>query len=338
MKRRISDTFAIASWYHYLQIAIREGLPIAKKYEAWGAPDEILNTKFATWWRARGEKLFNTPSTNEVVVCKETEDTVTLVIPRGLPANEAIAKVRAAISGKVGKQFQRDADEFAYSSRVHYAKLRQYERLLDLRLETNQSGETINELGNLLKEKYEKIRTKSLARASTLKRNGSKVWRKVTWIDPVNFRRVYAEEVLEKAPRRNLPKVSDFGEKVIRQWLNSGFITLLNVAEGSFPGPQSTGKQVAGIVRARLQKLGREDLLTGKRSKGGGSTRAQRTQVQERWTKAEQRARAKKALREGTGIKGSRLDHGNTTQILSREQQVTVDLAKIKARKRGIKI
>lgn len=337
MKRRISDTFAIASWYHYLQMAIREGLPISKKYDSWGTRDEISKTKFAVWWRNRGERLFNARNTTEVLFSQETEDTVTLVIPRGLSANEAIAKVRAAISGKVGKQFQRDSDEFAYSTRVHYAKLRQYERLLDQRLKTNQSGATINELRVALQDKYKEIEDKSRKRAETLRRSGNKVWRKVTWIDPVTFRKVTAEEALEKAPRQSKRQVGDLSEKVIRLWLASGFTTLLNVAEGSFPGPQSTGKQVAGSVRARLQKIGREDLWTGKRSKGGGRTRAQLTQVQARWTKAEQRARAKKALREGTGIKGSRLDHGNTTRILTREQQIKVDLAKIEARKKGLK-
>jgi len=337
MKQRISDSFAIASWYHYLQMAIRAGLPISKKYAAWGTPEEIVSTKFAVWWRERGETLFRT-KTSEVVVSEEDEESVTLVIPRGLPANEALAKVRVALSGKVGKQFQRSEDEFAYSSRVHYAKLRQYERLLAIRLSGATGTKTVLELGEEMRREYQRIADKSLKRAVALKKSNNRIWRRVSWTDPQSFRKVTAEEILEKAPRSTKRQVSDLSEKVLRLWIASGFITLLNVAEGQFPGTQSTGKRVAESVKTRLRKIGREDLWTGQRNKGGGRTKAQLTQVQQRWTKQEQRQRARRALRESTGIKGTRLDIGHTTPMLTREQMVKIDLAKLEARKKGLKV
>jgi hypothetical protein len=335
MKQRVSDSFAIASWFHYLQMAIRAGLPISKRYDAWGTREEIAATKFAVWWRERGETLFRA-KTSEVVVSAEDEESVTLVIPRGLPANEALAKVRVALSGKVGKQFQRSEDEFAYSSRVHYAKLRQYERLLAIRLGST-GIKTLLELGEEMRREYQRIADKSLNRAVALKKSNNRIWRRVSWTDPQSFRKVTAEEVLEKTPRSTKRQVSDLSEKVLRLWIASGFITLLNVAEGQFPGPQSTGKRVAESVKTRLRKIGREDLWTGQRNKGGGRTKAQLTQVQQRWTKQEQRQRAQRALRESTGIKGTRLDIGHTTPMLTREQMIKVDLAKIEARRRGVK-
>jgi hypothetical protein len=251
MKQRVSDSFAIASWYHYVQMAIRAGLPISKKYAAWGTPEEIVSTKFAVWWRKRGEKLFRA-KTSEVVVSAEDEESVTLVIPRGLPANEALARVRVALRGKVGKQFQRSEEEFAYSSRVHYAKLRQYERLLAIRLGST-GIKTLLELGEEMRREYQKIADKSLKRAVALKKSNNKIWRRVSWTDPQSFRKVTAEEVLEKTPRSTKRQVSDLSEKVLRLWIASGFITLLNVAEGQFPGTQSTGKRVGDSVKTRIR-------------------------------------------------------------------------------------
>lgn len=332
MKKKM-DRFAVASWYAYLQMAIQNGIQISKKYKSWGTEQEISTTKFSRWWRERGERLFGSAQA-EVAVVSESEDFITLTVPRQLTSKDAVAQVRTALSGKVGKNFGRSSDEMAYTGRVHYAKLRQYERLLGIHLKPESANRPMDELGLALVAKYQLIEKASRARAQTLKKSGSKLWKRVAWIDPSNFRRVTGLEAFGDGSRTSKRQVSEVSYKNLRLWLASGFITLLNVADGQFPGKQSTGKEVTETVKKRLDRIGKLSLWSGHAKKGGGQVKAKLTQVEQRYTKAELKVRASKALKAGYGVSGSLLGHGNTTAPLTREQVVKAEMGALASKKK----
>jgi hypothetical protein len=56
----IPDYYVLyAYWYRFLQIAVEENRDIDwEKYEGWGGPEVIQNTKFRKWWLENWKELF----------------------------------------------------------------------------------------------------------------------------------------------------------------------------------------------------------------------------------------------------------------------------------------
>jgi len=266
---------SVKIWFGMLKLAMRQGVPINEEfYRPWGTRQELEKLRFNTWWRLRGKELFEA-AVPKVSLVNATGSEVTVRIPTSLNSKQVKAQVSALMAKQRGTKRISEKAPLGFVGDVNYKRLKQYERYLGIEFDPKNAGKTVEEKTEALRGEYRKIKDRLDKQKATLRRQGkTRAALKLNPRDPDAFD---SESKIRKG----------IDAKKVSRWRLSGKLLLLNVAEGQFPGKEYYGSRLAERLDKRLGKLGLQDIGTVVRNRGGGVSRAQKTLMQERRTKAE---------------------------------------------------
>lgn len=286
MKSAVSPG-SVKIWYRFLQIAIREGLPIDhEKYRDWGTPEEIARTAFDPWWKRTGRQLF--ASYNPVLELIETSlDFVIVKIPTALGAIQVKKQVSALMTKQRGTKRLKKKTTQSFVGDVQYKTLIQYERYLKIELDPKNSNKTVEEKTEMLRDVYRKIKARLVKQKATLQAaKKTQISKKLVYREPDSFSS-------EKEIRKGIDA------KKVSRWRLSAQLVLLNVAEGQFPGRGYYGAKLAQKLKDRLHEMGIERIGVVARNKGGGRTREELTQIKAGRSKRERELASLQAYGKG---------------------------------------
>jgi hypothetical protein len=252
-------------WYNFLQIGIRQGVPVNwKAYSEWGAPEEIEAWKFNRWWKERGRDLFSEPDACSPVVQILRKDVASVTVR--VPLYMRIDDVKRSISDIVlqarTKKRIGNRGKYAITGQVNYSALAQYRRYLDIDFDPKYHGKTIEEKTVALISEYRRLMAKGLKQRQTLRGRGkANVANRFSNRDPEEFDR---------------EKLGGINPKQVSRWRLSGKHILLNVASGVFPGAGYYGPRLNERLQERLKAVGLTDIGIVQRARGGKKKRVKR--------------------------------------------------------------
>ena len=242
---------ALKLWFDFLQLAIRNGVPINEAYYArWGTKSEIAGATFHRWWRERGKELLavSTPMREQQIkVVSQDEGSVTVCIPTDLPMaiiNRGVGKI---VTGARNSKQTRAFASFAPSGQVNYKNLAAYKRYLEIELDPRNAKRSGAEKIALLQQAYGKIHERMKKQRNTMRAKGNK--------EAAARFSSHEPDVFDTTDKSSRLKLAGFSPKKAHRWKVSGQLVMLNVAEGRFPGEGYYGARIAESLRRRKQKM-----------------------------------------------------------------------------------
>jgi hypothetical protein len=209
-------------WFDYLKLADRLGLKVDWDfYKPWGTREEICQLKFGTWWRTKGQFLFEAPAESQIKVVGAKDGYVDIRIPSHWTVRQVRKEIGPVFSTVRTKDAPRGTGEFHIKGRFSYGDFKNYIRLLELDLRAREQGKR-DVMGNLMRafRVEEKKRKDRAAKATaTSSANAAKRGKK-------RYKRFKAVEV----------KVTSNEQRNGYLWLKKARRIAENVARGSFPG------------------------------------------------------------------------------------------------------
>ena len=212
----------VSVWFDYLKIADRLGLKVDWAfYKPWGTREEIRQLKFGTWWRTKGQSLFEASAESQIKVVGAKDGYVDIRIPSHWTVRQVRKEIGPVFSTVRTKDAPRGTGEFHIKGRFSYGDFVSYKRVLELDLNARDRGQR-EKMGNLIrafqaegqkrKERAAKATATSSARAA---QRGRK-----------RHRKFKAVEV----------KVTPNEQRNGYIWLKKARRLAENVARGDFPG------------------------------------------------------------------------------------------------------
>ncbi len=212
----------VSVWFDYLKIADRLGLKVDWAfYKPWGTREEIRQLKFGTWWRTKGQSLFEASAESQIKVVGTKDGYVDIRIPSHWTVRQVRKEIGPVFSAVRTKDAPRGTGDFHIKGRFSYGDFVSYKRVLELDLNARDRGQR-EKMGNLIgafraeeqkrKERAAKATATSSARAA---QKGKK-----------RHRKFKAVEV----------KVTPNEQRNGYIWLKKARRIAANVAKGEFPG------------------------------------------------------------------------------------------------------
>ncbi len=277
---------SVKIWFGFLKMAIELGIPINRTvYDSWGSIDELRSLSFNKWWLTRGRALFEKAKPLAQVV-DATDEFVTIKIPTSLNSKQVKEQVSRVMTLERGTKRLKKKSPLGFDGDMKYKTLKQYERFLEVDLDPETGGKTLDEKSLVLRGKYEKIRKTAETRKKTLReKKNYRAAARVTARNPDDFG---DGQMVGFGKDSRIKRGVD--SKKASRWLISAKILVLNAAEGRFPGKGYYGAKIGAELRSRLKKLGLADLVTSQRNRGGGRRRAELRLVESRKSKKQREA------------------------------------------------
>lgn len=267
------------TWYWFLRLALKVGLPFDEKaYGSWGTRAEIEAWSFKKWWETRGREIARQSLATEPEVIDKTASTITIRFPLSMSSQAVKAKASALVSRARGtKRIYNGKSPSAF----HYTKIKQLQRFLKIDLDERYSGLTLEEKGELLKARYQRI---AAGHAKTIKRYRKKAEDLQSGGDRVAANKYRRRAIkLEDYKSTNTDQwdpmvakeIIDLSADKLGRWAVQGRLILLNVARGDFPGSEWYGNRRNESYKKALRVFGLVAIGSprhkgGARSKGVG--------------------------------------------------------------------
>lgn len=208
-------------WFQYLKLADRLGYPVNWKfYREWGTRQEIRTKRFGTWWRERGEALFNEERPSLIKVVSQGGPTLTLEIPAHWTVRRLRKEIGPVFAAIPRTPVPKGKGEYVLKGRYSYKDFVTYLRLMNIELEAAAARKQLGMKEKLIllkkaeaerKRRFEKATARSKEQAMAAGRKKHRKFRAVTVSTPEQ-RNGYI-------------------------WIKKAKRIAANVANGEFPGP-----------------------------------------------------------------------------------------------------
>lgn len=212
----------VGIWFEYLKLADRLGLKVDWSfYKPWGTREELQQLKFGTWWRTKGQALFETPTETQIKVLEQKGGFVDIRIPSHWTVRQVRKEIGPVFSTVRTKDAPKGTGAFVIKGRFSYGDFKKYIRLIEGDLKARESGkrDVMGKLMRAFRIEEEKRKDKARKATATSAANAAKRGRK-------RHRTFKAVEV----------KVTPNEQRNGYIWLKKARRIAENVAKGDFPG------------------------------------------------------------------------------------------------------
>lgn len=212
----------VGVWFDYLKLADRLGLKVDWGfYKPWGTQAELRRLRFGTWWRTKGQSLFEASAEGQIKVVGSKNGYVDIRIPAHWTVRQVRKEIGPVFSQVRTKDAPRGTGEFHIKGRFSYGDFVSYKRVLELDLNARDRGQR-EKMGNLIRAfRAEEQKRKDRAAKATATSSAKAAQR-----GKKRHRKFKAVEV----------KVTPNEQRNGYLWLKKARRIAANVAKGEFPG------------------------------------------------------------------------------------------------------
>ena len=260
------------TWYWFLRQALKVGLPFDEKaYGSWGTQAEIEAWSFKKWWETRGREIARQSHSTEPEVIERTASSITIRFPLTMSSQAVKARASALVAQARGTK---RINKGKSPSTFNYTTIKQLQRFLKIDLDERYSGYTLEQKGEVLKARYQRIGAghakavqKYRKKAEELQLRGAKEaasrYRRRA-ISLENYKSTHTDNWDPKAVK----EIVDLNAHKLGRWAVQARLILLNVAEGEFPGSNWYGNRRHDSYKRALRQFGLP-AIGSVRPKGG---------------------------------------------------------------------
>lgn len=280
-----------ASWFFFLQQALRQGLPVNKSaYADWGALDDIRKWTFNQWWERRGENLARDRAVTKARLVSSDSKKVVIEFPISL--NSRAVKASASAIFTEAKREMGTAHRVKRDRRFNYKTFKILEKMLEIELDqlTKRTKRVVDEQhgGQVQQITFAKkavILSDLFIKQSAINKKTLETYRRKAREFEKNgdlkLLRRYRERAASlsefirqqdaqwtQTERDELATVDPSLARKLSRWSQQARLLMLNAALGEFSGDDWYGQELGVKLRRKERALGIGVKLV-KRSKGG---------------------------------------------------------------------